>query len=439
MSNILEKFNAGNSLTSGLIDLIQNKPISQDDFDLAAIFSLDAISNILGGACSKDAQAIFNWALSEPLNMGRKAFVLGAYASVLEMDAMHRESSVHAGIVVVPALISAAQTHNISGRKFLTALLWGSEAAFRIGRAAGPSHYKIYQNTATCGPYGSAMGVSLLLGLNNVQTVHALGNAGTQSSGLWEFRQTGAMTKQLHAGRAAESGVVAAQLAARGFTGPLKILEGNRGFFKAACPDADRNAVLRFAEGEWGLLECSIKPWPSSRHTHPVIDAALDINSQINGREIDSIEIKTYQGAIDLCNNAAPLSPHQGKSSLQYCAVIALFDGKVDLSSFDQKSYTNFLKISKKIKVTASEPFISAYPKFWGAEVEVHYTDGTKSVSAKKSVKGDPDSPLSLIELKEKARKLLKVGGIDNPDILIDLILNMANDGPFPKLKFIWE
>jgi 2-methylcitrate dehydratase PrpD len=431
-------FNASASLTSSLVDLIKSKPISDKDFHGAAMFALDAIANIAGGTCSEDTGAVFAWARSEPLSTGRKAFVLGACASVLELDAMHRESAVHAGTVVVPALLAIAQGRQFGGRDFLTALLKGSEAAFRVGRAAGPSHYKIYQNTATCGPYGSAMATALLLDLDNAQTVHALGNAGTQSSGLWEYRDTGAMTKQLHAGRAAESGIIAAQLAARGFTGPLKILEGSRGFFRAACPDADPGAVLRNPEGEWGLLGSSIKPWPSSRHTHPAIDAALGLSVEMKGRQVESADIEAYQVTLDLCGNANPQTPHQAKSSVQYCVAAALNDGRVDLSSFSAEAFARNQALTRKITLKAAEPFASAYPKAWGAQVLVRFTDGTQSICARKNVKGDPEAPLSEEELKDKARALLQLGGIADPEPLMQSILRMANDAPCPALSFNW-
>ncbi len=257
-------FNRNDSLTSGLVELVSAKPIAEADLRWTAPFTLDAIANIVGGGADPRAQPLLNWARAEPINTARIAFVYGGLATVLELDAMHRESAVHAGTVVVPAVLAIARGRRFGGRRLLEAILRGSEVAFRVGRAAGPGHYRIYQNTATCGPYGSAFAAGFLFGLDKSRLVHALGNAGTQSSGLWEYRETGAMTQQLHAGRAAESGLIAAQLAVGGFSGPLKIIEGARGFFKAACPDANPSAVLRGADDAWGLTGMSIKPWPSS-------------------------------------------------------------------------------------------------------------------------------------------------------------------------------
>jgi 2-methylcitrate dehydratase PrpD len=341
---------------------------------------------------------------------------------------------VHAGTVVVPAVLALSSARAIDGRRALTAILKGSEAGFRVGRAAGPSHYKIYQNTATCGPYGSACAAGLLLDLDRAQLVHALGNAGTQSSGLWEYRETGASTKQLHAGRAAEAGVIAAQLASRGFTGPLKILEGARGFFKAACPDANPAAVLSRPDEAWGLMGMSIKPWPSSRHTHPAIQAALGVAPEIRGRGIEKVEVETYQAAVDLCAKGAVANAHQGKSSIQYCVAAALTDGNVTNDAYERRAFDRYRALVARVSVRAAEPYVSAYPKSWGARVSVLFTNGTSAVFSCENVKGDPEAPMSEAEMTAKARASFTQGGISDPDTLIQAVLNMPGGAPVPEL-----
>ena len=168
---------------------------------------------------------------------------MGGLTHILEVDDLHKASVVHPGCVVVPAAWSVASREGIRGRALLVAILKGFEATTRVGMAVGPAHYRIWHNTATCGPHGSAYAAASLIGLNPSAVLDALGNAGAQSSGLWQFLETGAMTKHLHAGRAAEAGVVAADLAGLGFTGPPAILEGKKGFFAAACPDAQPEIV----------------------------------------------------------------------------------------------------------------------------------------------------------------------------------------------------
>ena len=200
------------------------------------------------------------------------------------MDDLHRESVTHPGCVVVPAAWAMAAQNGTDGRDFLKAVLAGYEAVLPHRQRRRPCALQGVAQHGTCGPYGAAMAAARLLDLREEPTVWALGNAGTQSAGLWQFLEENAMSKHLHAGRAAEAGLLAAELAARGFTGPAQILEGAKGFFVAACPDAQPERVLAAPEAPWQLRLTSIKPWPSCRHTHPAIEAALALHGRVAAR-----------------------------------------------------------------------------------------------------------------------------------------------------------
>ena len=290
------------TLTEGLIGLIREKPVTDSDLHQTALFTLDAVANMIAGRNSEPGRKLLEWGATRHGDAARRALVMGGLTHILEVDDIHRASVVHTGCVTVPTALALAADRETSGETFLKSVLYGFEAACRVGMAVGPTHYKVWHNTATCGPYGSAMTAATILNLTDEQTMHALGNAGTQSAGLWEFLATGAMSKHLHAGRAAEAGLVAAELAAIDFTGPPAILEGPAGFFAGACPDADPDAVLREPDAQWQVHLTSIKPWPACRHTHPAIDAALTVFEKLNGAEIDHIEVETYQAAIDVCD-----------------------------------------------------------------------------------------------------------------------------------------
>jgi 2-methylcitrate dehydratase PrpD len=245
------------TLTQQLTALVNAKPITAAALERAALLTLDAVANALAGRRSEPGRILLQWGQHCGTDAGRRAFLLGSLAHILEVDDLHRASVVHPGCVVVPAVWAIAEQMDTPGKAILSAILRGFEAVTRVGMAVGPAHYRIWHNTATCGPFGSAMGVASLLGLDAPATVHALGNAGTQSAGFWQFLETGAMTKHLHAGRAAEAGVLAAELASLGFTGPPAILEGTRGLFAATCPDADAQAVIRNPDSRPG---CGVPP-----------------------------------------------------------------------------------------------------------------------------------------------------------------------------------
>jgi len=427
------------SLTRDLARLIRSKPVSQHDLDAAALFTLDAVANALAGRRTEPGEKLL--ALMAKLNCsgdaGRMALLQGGLTHILEMDDLHRASVVHPGCVVVPAAFALAAQTGVGGVGFLNAVLQGFEATCRVGMAVGQEHYKIWHSTATCGPFGSAMAAACLLDLDEDACVDALGNAGTQAAGLWQFLDTGAMSKHLHAGRGAEAGVIAAELAALGFSGPPQILEGARGLFAGACPDADPQALLKHPEQRWQLHETSIKSWPCCRHTHPVIDAALELSAKIDAALIDSIVVETYPAALDVCDKPGVESVYEAKFSLQHCVAAALTLGRIDFAAFEKTARENLAECRGRVSLRACEPYLSAYPKDWGAAVRVTLKDGTEVSALRNHCKGDPADSLSEGEMCDKARMLLALGGVTEPEQLIDGILAMSGGGVPPVLPLI--
>lgn len=432
------------SLTRDLVHLTREKPVSGADLEAAALFTLDALANSIAGRNSEPGRILTQWyggnaAANTTPDAGRVAFLLGGLCHILETDDLHRESVVHPGCVVVPAAFALAEKHRLGGRELLVAILHGFEAATRIGMAVGPAHYRIWHNTATCGPFGAALAAAALLGLDDDAAVHALGNAGSQSSGLWQFLETGAMTKHLHAGHAAEAGVRAAELAALGFTGPPQILEGEKGFFRATCPDADPAAVTRDPHAPWQLTRTSIKPWPSCRHTHPTIDAGEELRARLlaEGVAIDAIreiEVETYQAALDVCDRPVATSDYEAKFSLQHSIAAALICPHVNFEAFGDKSRAACAGLAAKVKVKRAEPWASAYPVSWGGRVTIKLETGKEYEAERANAKGDPEAPLSRDDMIAKAEMLLAHGKAADPDRMVDAILRMAEGGDLPRL-----
>lgn len=425
------------SLTHQLITSINARPISKDDLAQAALFTLDALANAIAGRRSEPGKLLCRWAQTSAQDSGRHAFLLGALTHILEVDDLHRASVVHPGCVVVPAAWAVAEREAVSGHGLLRAVLRGYEAATRIGMAVGPAHYRIWHNTATCGPFGSAMAAASLLQLDSAATVHALGNAGTQSAGLWQFLETAAMTKHLHAGRAAEAGVLAAGLARLGFTGPPRILEGAKGFFTATCPDADPDKLLQdITAAPWQLWQTSLKPWPCCRHTHPLIDVALALHPRFDPAAIEAVLVETYPAALDVCDRMHPTSDYEAKFSLHHCVAAALTQGQVDFSSFDGQARHALAELRSRTRVQIAKPYAGAYPDAWGGAVTLLPKYGAPVKAQCAHAKGDPSHPLSPDEVTDKAARLLQQGGFSKPAELIAAILDLTDDGPIPNALF---
>lgn len=424
------------SLTSSLIQMIRSKPTADEDLALAAMFSLDALATAYAGSATPTGKKLLEWARHSDLDSKRQVFLMAALTHITETDDLHRASVTHPGCVVVPTALSLGERSGASAEKILLAILHGFEAMCRIGAAVGPTHYKVWHNTATCGPYGSAMAAATLLDLDLEATVNALGNAGTQSSGFWQFMETGAMSKHLHAGRASESGLLAAELAAFGFTGSAQILEGEKGMFAGMCVDPIPEAILDAPDDPWQLALTSIKPWPSCRHTHPAIDCALELCDRLDGSKIESIEVDTYQAAIDVCDRPEPENEYQAKFSLYHCVAIALQNGEVKLDSFNEQARNQTADLRQATRVQVVDPFASRYPQSWGSAVRVTTSSGEILGAERKDCKGDPELALSESEMLSKAMNLMQYSGLDAIEAAArcDAVMGLPGSSSPPRL-----
>ena len=146
------------------------------------------------------------------------AFANGAASHVIELDDLHQGSTFHPAAPIIPAALAVAEREGSSGHDLLRAITLGYDVAIRIAEAVNPSHYRYWHPTGTCGVFGATTAAAVLIGLDHEELVQALGSAGTQASGLWQFLADGAMSKSLHTAHAAHDGIVSADLAAAGFT-----------------------------------------------------------------------------------------------------------------------------------------------------------------------------------------------------------------------------
>src|SRR5579872_1652534 len=187
------------------------------------------------------------------------AFANGVASHILELDDVHKGSTLHGAAPIIPAALAVAEREHSTGERFLLAVAVGYEAALRVGEAVNPSHYRFWHPTGTAGTFGAAAAAASLLGLDAGQTRDALGSAGTQAAGLWEFNADGAMSKHLHPGKAAMDGVLSADLARAGFSGASRILEGDRGFFRAMSERYDASRITDGLGSRWKIAENCFK------------------------------------------------------------------------------------------------------------------------------------------------------------------------------------
>jgi 2-methylcitrate dehydratase PrpD len=285
------------------------------------------------------------------------------------------------------------------------------------------------------------MAASFLLGLDEERTLDAMGNAGTQAAGLWQFLASGAMSKHLHTGRAAEAGVVSAQLAGHGFTGARDILEGEQGFFAALAPAGKPRDLLAGPDAPWQIHQTSIKPWPSCRHTHPLADAAFAARANdvamTDPAAIRDVRIHTYGAALAVCDRPHPVTDYQAKFSLQHVAAAVLTDNRLGFDSFDAVARARLAPLRRKITVIRDPVIDRAYPDQWGCRLQLLPVEGEPVVFSREHALGDPELPLEKDALIAKARELFAHGGMDEPDRMIDAVLAMAAGALPPPLSWL--
>ncbi|WP_047151806.1 MmgE/PrpD family protein [Aneurinibacillus tyrosinisolvens] len=357
------------------------------------------------------------------------ALVNGASSHVVELDDIHKASIIHAATVVIPAALAVAEWKKLSGKDLLLAVALGYEVCYRVGEAVSPSHYYYWHNTATCGTFGAAAAAAKLLGLNENQIVQALGNAGTQAAGLWEFIEDGAMSKQLHPGKAAMNGVLAALLAEKGFTGAECIFEGKRGFFQAMSEQYDASKMTEGLGTTFKITENSFKIHASCRHTHHAMDLAqvLCQERQLKPSDVKAIRVKTYRAVVNITDNPDPNTVYASKFSLQYCVALALLTGKTSLPDFSEEALYNedIRDLMKRISVSIDPEVDAAYPSKWGAKFEIEFASGDKLTLTADYPKGDPENPVSAIELMDKFRALTLRLRKEEVEGFIDTVMNL--------------
>ncbi len=366
------------------------------------------------------------------------ALVNGASSHVVEMDDLHNTSIYHPGTCVFPAALAVAEANGRCGSDFLLAALVGYEVSLRIGEALGREHYVFFHTTGTVGTFGAALAAAKLLRLPKAQTLWAMGNAGSQAAGLWEFLADGAMTKQLHPGKAALNGVLAAYAARRGFSGPAHIISGKRGMLRAMMAAGalemgtfdpeDSGAENRLeaallegvekGEGSEAVFtrfkspEVSLKYHASCRHTHPAVDALLEVmaKSRIPVEEISLIRAHVYTVAYDRLKDTEVSSPWSAKFSFPYCLARAAQLGSLGIGAFTPESLEDpaLAGLMGIVDVQVDPELDRLYPGRWSSWVEVETQDGVVHTGRVEIPKGDPDNPLTARELREKFLELTR-------------------------------
>jgi 2-methylcitrate dehydratase PrpD len=286
------------------------------------------------------------------------ALANGAAGHALDFDDTHTRMPGHPTAPVLPAALAVAEQLDASGERLLAAFVAGVEVECRVGALLAPGHYGAgWHATGTVGTLGAAAAVAHLLGLDPERTTHALALAATQAAGL--KASFGTMAKPLHAGKAATDGLLAARLAAGGFTGNPAVLEAPQGLAAATVRETPDPAVLDRLEDRWTIRDTLFKYHAACYLTHAAINAALDLADRVEVDDIDRVEVRVGPDLRDVCDIAEPATGLEGKFSLRATTAMALLgDDTTDMASYSDTRMADpdLVALRDRVSVVYEDP-----------------------------------------------------------------------------------
>ncbi len=387
----------------------------------------------IGGLCIAARNSDYIAALKKSLDVGGACTAIGHTetfsaedAAMLNGTAAHGEDfddtfeggPVHSGAPVVPAVLAACERFGRDGRSALLGIAAGVETMCRLSLVAPKRiHDAGFHPTAVLGALAAAVSVSKTMNLNEKQTVHALGIAGSMAGGLGEYLVDGAWTKRLHPGWAAHCGLHAARLAKEGFTGPRTVLEGKRGVFAAFARDSHFDFEKLNFKNEWLMTGLTFKPYATGTMNQPYIDCALRLARRGFAAEDEAqVLCETAEGYVQrlwepLAAKHRPPSAYAAKFSVPFNIAVAFVTGGAGFAAFSEKTVADPRVLGLAAKVRYAVDPKNPYPHGYTGHVRVTLEDGRVFEERQPHIRGGASEPLKKEELESKFRANAAHGG----------------------------
>jgi 2-methylcitrate dehydratase PrpD len=348
------------------------------------------------------------------------AFVNGTAAHGEDFDDTFEGGPVHAGAVIVPAVLAACERHNPDGRMALTGIAVGTEVLCRLSLVVPKAVHKAgFHPTAIFGAMGAAAGVGAALGLNAKQIVDALGIAGSMAGGIIEYLAEGAWTKRMHAGWAAQSGLRAALLAKAGFVGPRTVFEGVHGLFHgfAHTTKGDYDALTGDFGTRWVTDTLAFKPYPCGTMAQPYIDCARRLAARgIAAGDIAEILCEVAEGTVHrlwepLADKQRPRNGYSAKFAVPYLLATGFVHGGVGLGAFTESAVRdeNVLALAAKVKFVIDPN--NPYPNNYTGHIRATLKDGSVVEERQPYLRGGAQEPLTRQDVTDKFALNAQHGG----------------------------
>jgi 2-methylcitrate dehydratase PrpD len=373
------------------------------------------------------------------LNAAGAAFVNGTAVHGEDFDDTFEGGPVHAGAVIVPAVLAACERHNPDGRMALIGIAVGTEVLCRLSLVVPKAVHKAgFHPTAIFGAMGAAAGVGAALGLNARQIVDALGVAGSMAGGIIEYLAEGAWTKRLHAGWAAQSGIRAALLARAGFVGPRTVFEGVHGLFHgfAHTTEGNYDALTGDFGTRWVTDTLAFKPYPCGTMAQPYIDCARRLAARgIKPEDVTEIVCEVAEGTVHrlwepLADKQRPRNGYAAKFAVPYLLAAGFVHGGVGLGAFTESAIRDerVLALAAKVKFVIDPD--NPYPNNYTGHVRATLRDGSVVEDRQPYLRGGAQEPLTRQDVIDKFRLNVAHGGWSSAqsEAALKLLAGLYND-----------
>ncbi|MDE2369270.1 MAG: MmgE/PrpD family protein [Burkholderiales bacterium] len=360
----------------------------------------------------------------------------------VELDDAHGSGLIKAGSVLVPTANAIAEFRGIPGKEVITALVAGYELAIRVAKAINPGHRsRGYHTTGTVSCLGAAAMGARLLGCNAEQIAWAIGLAGMQSAGIQSYLDDPCIAKPFSPGKSAFNGTIAAVMASRGFSGPKKVLESREGFFNAFTDSVRVADLLDGLGSEYAIMEVGFKPHAACRYAHGPIDLAQDLYWKHGVRvgDVETVTVHMSTMAIRQASKPKVTNLNAAMGSTQFGVALALETGANGLrdywSGYENRNIHDVA--SSKVTLVAEEEFGLTGRQ---AIVEIDTKDGRHLQLRSEEPRGEPNNPLTEVELERKFKGLASMvmkdsAAVDSISRRIMALESETNAGVLPSLS----
>ena len=353
------------------------------------------------------------------LDSGGAAFVNGTAAHGEDFDDTFEGGPIHAGAVILPALLALAERQRLCGNDALKGIAVGLELTCRASLVAPKMIHKAgFHPTAVLGAMGAAAAAGVALNLSKTELVNALGIAGSMAAGIIEYLAEGTWTKRMHPGWAAQSGIRAADLARSGFIGPRTVFEGEHGLYHgfARTTDGRWDKLLDGFGKRWVTSTIAFKLYPCGTMTHPYIDCARRLGKKLDFRNIEEIVCEVAEGTVHrlwepLAAKQRVPNAYAGKFSTPYCIASGFVLGNAGLDAFTEERVRDPRLVALAGKVRYQVDPDNPYPNEYTGHVRVRMKDGSVVEERQAHLRGGAHEPLSRADVEDKFRHNCTYGG----------------------------